>query len=78
MPDYQLGDYVKVEFKDDHTGDSEWMWVRVDHADDTQDIGFGRLDNEPAVIKGLRLGMDLAVSYEKIREHRKPAGFDQG
>lgn len=26
MPLYQPGDYIKVEFKDDGTGESEWMW----------------------------------------------------
>jgi uncharacterized protein DUF2314 len=78
MVTYERGDYIKVEFKDDRTGESEWMWVRVDHADDAQGIVFGRLDNEPAVIKGLSIGMDLAVSYEKIREHRRSAGLGQG
>jgi hypothetical protein len=32
MSTYQPGDYVK-EFRDD-TGESEWMWVKVEHADD--------------------------------------------
>ena len=29
MSRYRPGDVVKVEFKDDETGESEWMWVRV-------------------------------------------------
>jgi hypothetical protein len=68
---YQSGDYVKVEFEEDSTGESEWMWVRIDHADDGERIVFGQLDNEPVVSKGLRRGMDLAVSYDNIREHKK-------
>jgi hypothetical protein len=75
MPTYQPGDYVKAEFKDDRTGESEWMWVKVESADDKEKVVFGQLDNEPVISKGLRRGMELAVSYEKIREHRKPADF---
>ena len=36
MAVYEHGDYIKVEFKDDRTGESEWMWVMVDHADDIE------------------------------------------
>jgi hypothetical protein len=49
---YQPGDYVKVEFRDDITGESEWMWVKVEHADDEEEVVFGQLDNEPIVNKG--------------------------
>jgi uncharacterized protein YegJ (DUF2314 family) len=76
MATYQSGDYVKVEFKEDSTGESEWMWVRIDHADDDERIVFGQLDNEPVVSKGLRRGMELAVSYDNIREHKKSSDFE--
>ena len=33
MADYQPGDYVKVEFKDDDSPIGEWMWVRVESCD---------------------------------------------
>jgi hypothetical protein len=72
---YQPGDYVKVEFKEDSTGESEWMWVRIDHSDDGERIVFGQLDNDPVVNKGLRRGMELAVSYDNIREQRKSSEF---
>jgi len=72
---YQPGDYVKVEFKEDSTGESEWMWVRIDHAEDSERIVFGQLDNEPVVNKGLHRGMELAVSYDNIREHKKSSDF---
>jgi hypothetical protein len=49
MSTYQPGDYVKVEFRDDSTGESEWMWVKVEHADDEEEVVFGQLDNEPIV-----------------------------
>lgn len=75
MSRYQPGDYVKVEFKEDSTGESEWMWVRIEHADDGERVVFGQLDNEPAVNKGLRRGMELAVSYDNIREHKKLSDF---
>jgi hypothetical protein len=53
---------VKAEFKDDSTGESEWRWAKVEYADDKEKLVFGRLDNEPVVSKGLRRGMELAVS----------------
>lgn len=76
MSIYQPGDYVKIEFKENTTGESEWMWVRVEHADDAERVVFGELDNEPVVNKGLRRGMELAVSYDNIREHKKSSDFD--
>jgi hypothetical protein len=77
MPSYQAGDHVKVEFLDGRTGESEWMWVRVDSADDRQRIVFGKLDSQPIVNRDLRLGMELAIDYDKIREHMKPEMFHQ-
>jgi hypothetical protein len=38
---YEAGDYIKVEFPDEATGVSEWMWVRVQRCDDGQKIVFG-------------------------------------
>jgi uncharacterized protein YegJ (DUF2314 family) len=77
MAKYEPGDYVKAEFHDEHTGQSEWMWVKVDHADDLQQLVFGRLDNEPIVNTDLRLGTELAVSFDKIREHMRSSAFNQ-
>jgi hypothetical protein len=54
MAKYHPGDYVKAEFKDEQTGESEWMWVVVDSCDDEERVLFGRLDNEPVV--GQRAG----------------------
>jgi hypothetical protein len=34
MPTYERGDYVKIEFPDEITGISEWMWVRVNRCDE--------------------------------------------
>lgn len=74
---YAKGDYIKVEFKDERSGESEWMWVRVDSDDPENRIVFGTLDNEPIASTDLRLGMELAVSYDNIRDHRTSASFNQ-
>lgn len=76
MPVYQRGDFVKIEFKDESTGESEWMWVRVVRADEKNELIFGQVDNEPIVHKDLRRGMELAVSYKNIRDHKKAEDFD--
>jgi hypothetical protein len=77
MPTYARGDYVKVEFQDETTVIGEWMWVRVHHCDDEKQLVFGTLDNEPLSDYDGRveLGSELAVSYDKIREHKKANEF---
>jgi len=77
MPKYQPGDFIKAEFKDEKTGENEWMWVKVESSDDERRIIFGTLDNEPAVMHELTLGMELAVSYDNIRDHRTLSSFRQ-
>lgn len=77
MGRFEAGDYVKVEFKDETAGESEWMWVQVRESDDEQRILFGKLDNEPIVNFDLRLGMEVAVSYDLVREHMKDSSFNQ-
>jgi Uncharacterized protein conserved in bacteria (DUF2314) len=71
MGKYQKGDHVKIEVSDEQFGASEWMWMLVADSDDEQQLVFGELDNEPVVNTDLRLGQQLAVSYNKIREHRR-------
>ncbi|MGH7771425.1 MAG: hypothetical protein ACREQA_04240 [Candidatus Binatia bacterium] len=76
MPVYNSGDYVKAEFKHDATGESEWMWVRVEYCDDKNRLVFGWLDSQPVVhTDKLALGQHLAVSYDTIREHKKESSF---
>ncbi len=72
---YASGDYVKVEFRDERSGEAEWMWVRVDLDDPARRVVFGTLDSEPIVMTDVRLGQQLAVSYDNIRDHRTPASF---
>ena len=72
---FKPGDYVKVEFVKESTGESEWMWVEVSSDDDAGRIVFGRLDSEAVVNTDLRRGMELAVSYDNIREHRTSTSF---
>jgi uncharacterized protein YegJ (DUF2314 family) len=71
MGRYGKGEHVKIEVEDDQSGESEWMWLLVDHSDDDQRLVFGKLDSEPVVVTDMRVGQELAVSYDKIREHRR-------
>ncbi|HTW32208.1 MAG TPA: DUF2314 domain-containing protein [Candidatus Sulfotelmatobacter sp.] len=73
---YAPGDYIKAEFRDENSGEAEWMWVRVESSDPQNRVVFGTLDNEPLVSKDLRLGMQIAVSFDNIRDHRTSASFE--
>jgi hypothetical protein len=77
LPTYAKGDYIKVEFPDESTGVGEWMWVRVDSCDDQKRIVYGALDNEPVNDPSGRIGVgsQLAISFDNVREHRKPSEF---
>lgn len=72
---FKPGDYVKVEFVKEPERESEWMWVEISSVDDERRIVFGRLDSEPVVNTDLRRGIELAVSYDNIREHRTASSF---
>jgi uncharacterized protein YegJ (DUF2314 family) len=72
---YKQGDSVKIEVPDETTGVGEWMWVLVDESDDERRLVFGKLDNEPLINTDMRLGMELAVSYDNVREHRTASFF---
>jgi hypothetical protein len=76
-PKFQPGDFVKVEFTDETTEESEWMWICVDSTDDEKRLVFGRLDNAPVLHhKGkLEVGSELAVSFDRIRDHKRRADF---
>jgi hypothetical protein len=71
------GDFVKVEFEDEKTGESEWMWVRVRACDDENRIVLGRLDSDPILgYRGkLKPGSELAVRFDKIRDHKRGTDF---
>jgi hypothetical protein len=73
MAKYTPGDYIKVEFPDEVTGVGEWMWVRVTSCDDAKRLVFGTLDNAPVndATGKLKLGTELAISFDQIKEHRK-------
>jgi uncharacterized protein YegJ (DUF2314 family) len=71
MGRYLKGDHVKIEVTDEMSGDSEWMWLLVDHSDDEQQLVFGQLDSEPIVAANVHGGQSLAVSYERIRDHKR-------
>lgn len=75
MGRYLQGDHVKIEVADEKSGDVEWIWLLVDRSDDHQQLVFGQLDSEPVVVTGMKRGQSLAVSYEQIRDHKKPFEF---
>jgi hypothetical protein len=52
-------------------GVSEWMWLLVESSDNEQRLVFGRLDNEPIANSDMELDQRLAVSYDKVRDHRR-------
>jgi hypothetical protein len=73
---FESGDYVKFEIKDDKTGAAEWMWLRVDFADEPRRVVHGWLDSQPVVFAlTVKLGQRLTISYDNIREHRKSNEF---
>jgi len=73
---YDRGDYIKVDFESEVQGlPEEWLWVRVHHCDDEHQIVFGTLDKPVMNLEDLQLGEEVAVSYSKVREHRKPWDF---
>jgi len=74
---YKRADFVKVEIRDEASGEAEWLWVLVDESDDERRLVFGKLDNEPIVNTDMRLGMELAVSYDNVRDHRTANSFKQ-
>jgi uncharacterized protein YegJ (DUF2314 family) len=69
VPKYKKGDHVKFEVEEER--ESEWMWLLVESSDDEQEIVFGKLDSQPTVATDMRVGQELAVSYEKVRDHRR-------
>ena len=74
--EFAPGDYVKFEIKDEQSGQSEWLWLRVDRRDELNRLVFGWLDSEPVLITAaLKLGQRMAVSYDNVRDHKKPSAF---
>jgi hypothetical protein len=71
MGRYSKGDHVKIEAVNENSGESEWMWLLVERSDDVNRLVFGRLDSEPIGVTDMRLGQELAVSYDNVREHRR-------
>jgi hypothetical protein len=68
---YAKGDHVKIEIRENRTAESEWLWLLVDASDDVRRLVFGKLDNEPIINTDMRVGQELAVSYDNVRDHRK-------
>jgi hypothetical protein len=77
VTEYEVGDFVKVEFADDSSCQSEWLWVRVESCGEANRLVFGRLDSVPVLDHGKKLGLgsQFAVSFDNIRDHNKPWEF---
>lgn len=74
--EFTSGDYIKFEIGDDRTGQSEWLWLRVDYCDISKKLVFGWLDSEPAVFtSSLKLGEHLVITYDTIRDHKRSDEF---
>lgn len=79
QPQYEAGDYIKVEFEGEGGMPGEWMWVIVRGQDHTRRIVYGALDNEPVndYSGKVTLGSELAIAYDKIRAYRESKHSDQ-
>jgi hypothetical protein len=71
MGGYQKGDHVKIEVRNEGSGEAEWVWLLVDSSDDEHELVFGRVDSRPVVASDMKLGEEFAVSYDKVRDHRR-------
>jgi hypothetical protein len=69
------GDYVKIEVTKQQSGEVEWIWLLVDRSDDERQLVLGQLDSEPVVATDMKRGQRLAVSYQQVRDHKKPSDF---
>ena len=68
---YKKGDHVKIEVKDERFAVGEWIWLLVEDSDDDRQLVLGQVDNEPINNPDMKMGQQLAVSYDKIRDHRE-------
>ena len=68
---YQKGDHLKIEVTNERSQECEWMWLIVDICDNERQIVFGQLDSEPITGNDMRVGQLLAVSYDRVREHKR-------
>lgn len=71
MARFQPGEHIKAEFRDERSGESEWMWVEVESCDDERRLVFGHLDSQPVIHTDLKPGQPLAVSFDSIRDNRQ-------
>lgn len=68
MAKYNRGEYVKFELAETGSGQSEWLWMIVESCDDEAGVIFGTLDSMPIVSTQLRVGQQIAVSFDNVRD----------
>lgn len=63
---------METEFRNYKTAERERLWLRVDSGDDTDRLVFGGPDSALVLGYGgdLKLGSQVAVSYDNVREHK--------
>ena len=75
MAEIAAGDYIKFEIKNDATGESEWMWLRVDYSDDAKTLVFGWLDSDrPDGIQ--RRAFPRSAHGSELRQRSRPQKVD--
>ena len=67
---------MKIEVRNEETSDVELMRLLVEASDGDCRAVSGNFDSEPISNTDMRLGMTLAVSYNRIRDLRTSALFD--
>ena len=67
MAAYSFGDLIKVKVCYGSTGEVEWMWMRVNSCDNVNRVVLCQPDNIPLLNTELRVGQQLAVSFDKIK-----------
>ena len=78
MSVFKRGDYVKFEIRQEGTGECEWVWLKVNCADERTRVVFGTFESVPIIRTDLNLGQRLAVSYDNITRHAKRQEFELG
>lgn len=64
MATYDVGDYVKVAFRNEFAGMGEWMWLRV-----------SRCDEQKQLVCSARPTVCRSSQISWIREHRRRTEF---
>lgn len=65
-PDFIVGKYAKLAFKDDNGMYTEHMWIKVFQYDKGKELFSGVLDNDPVIVTHIICGDKITFSIDKI------------